>query len=78
MLKIPKDGCKELAAAIMDVTELYEVPLLNEKGLAWANLAGVMAKVYIFDGKTVQAGPVAVPRENRGTVAMPDFMTGSR
>lgn len=70
-LKIPKAGCQELAAALMEVTELYEIPLLSEKGMAWANLAAVATKVYIFDGKaTVVKGtdrvhivsePVVVP-----------------
>ena len=49
-VQIPKSSCNDLAEAIMQVTELYEIPLLDEKGMAWANLAAVACKVYIFNG----------------------------
>lgn len=75
-LKLPKSGCQELAQAIMEVTELYEIPLLSEKGMAWANLAAVATKVYIFDGKaTIIKGSDRVHVVS-DPVMMPDFMSG--
>lgn len=78
-LKIPKDGCKEIADAIVEVTELYDVPL-NEKTMAWANLAGVMAKVYVFDGKAENMPSIATifeKVEKKQPSQMPSFMTGT-
>lgn len=75
MLKIPKEGCSELAAAILEVTELYEVPLLSEKSLAWLNLASVATRVYIFDGKAI--GPQLVKeatQQRQHSTPLPDFM----
>ncbi len=51
MLKIPElsmtaEESSELAEAINTVTELYDVPLMDEKTMAWINLAMVGAKVY--------------------------------
>lgn len=73
-LKIPKSGCKELADAIMEVTELYEIPLLSEKGMAWANLAAVATKVYIFDGKATVVREEERVRVVSDVLVMPDFM----
>lgn len=36
----------QLAKAIKDVSELYDVPFMDEKTLAWFNLAMVAGKVY--------------------------------
>jgi len=70
-VQIPKSSCNDLAEAIMQVTELYEIPLLDEKGMAWANLAAVACKVYIFNGNatvvknednvTVISDPIPMP-----------------
>lgn len=70
-IQIPKSSCNDLAEAVMQVTELYEIPLLDEKGMAWANLAAVACKVYIFKGNatvvknednvTVISDPIPMP-----------------
>jgi hypothetical protein len=77
-VQIPKKSCRELAEAMMQVTELYEIPLLDEKGMAWTNLAAVACKVYIFRGEaeivvdnvnkkvTVISEPVEMPSWMRG------------
>jgi len=62
-VQIPKSSCNDLAEAIMQVTELYEIPLLDEKGMAWANLAAVACKVYIFNGSDT-----VVKNEDNATV----------
>lgn len=76
-LNISKDGSKELAEAITTVTELYEVEIVNEKAMAWLNLAGCMARVYVFNQINTPAspGPVRVPQQT-APVSMPDFMRG--
>lgn len=43
---ITDDEAKELATAINRVTDLYEIPLLDEKSRAWLNLGIVGVKVY--------------------------------
>lgn len=77
VLKIDKESCSELAEAVMQVTELYEIPLLDEKGMAWLNLAGVAVRVYIYNGKGKSVVVPEAAKENSNTPApMPIFMTG--
>lgn len=45
-LVLTEDESKQLAAAITRVTELYDVPLLDEKTRAWINLGIVGVQVY--------------------------------
>ena len=45
-LIITEDESKRLAAAITRVSELYEIPLLDEKARAWINLGLVGVEVY--------------------------------
>jgi hypothetical protein len=46
VLVLTEDESKQLAAAITRVTELYDVPLLDEKTRAWLNLGIVGVQVY--------------------------------
>jgi hypothetical protein len=51
LLKMPslvltEEESKRLATAITRVTELYEVPILDEKTRAWLNLGIVGVEVY--------------------------------
>lgn len=77
-IKISKESCNDLAEAIMQVTELYEIPLLDEKGMAWANLAATAVKVYIFNGEAT----VIKDEKNQKVhvisdpIPIPDFMRG--
>lgn len=77
-LKIPKTSCADLAEAITEVTQLYDIPLLDEKGMAWANLAAVAVKVYIFNGQ----GTIVKDQENQRVsvvsepMPIPDWMRG--
>lgn len=46
LLEITKEESEELGGAITRVTELYEIPLLSPKHMAFVNLAMVMGNVY--------------------------------
>lgn len=46
VLEITKEESEELGAAITRVSQLYEVPLLSEKHMAWLNLAMVSGNIY--------------------------------
>jgi hypothetical protein len=74
-LRIPKEGAAELAAAIVEVTELYEVDLLSDKQRAWGNLAIVASKVYFFNDYKGPAVVVTIDaREETAAQPLPDFM----
>jgi hypothetical protein len=45
-LVLTEEEAKHLATAITRVTELYEVPILDEKTRAWLNLSMVGFEVY--------------------------------
>ena len=45
-LMMTEEESRDIADAATRVTELYEMPLLDEKTLAWANLGIVMGRVY--------------------------------
>jgi hypothetical protein len=45
-LAISEREAKELAASIVRVSELYDLPLLDEKTRAWLGLGMTMASVY--------------------------------
>lgn len=45
-LALDREESAELAAAVKEVTDLYEIPLMSEKAYAWVNLGTTMAKVY--------------------------------
>lgn len=50
-LKVPQlvlseDESKKLAEAITSVTELYDIPLMDEKTQVWVNLAMVAGSIY--------------------------------
>jgi len=50
-LKVPElmmteEEANQLAVAIRRVSDLYEVPLLDEKTMAWINLGIVGSKIY--------------------------------
>lgn len=77
-IQITKASCNDLAEAMMEVSELYEIPLMSEKSLAWTNLAAVACKVYIFNGaasvvKDDKNGKVHVISD---PISIPDFMRG--
>jgi hypothetical protein len=51
LLKVPslvitEEEAKHLATAITRVSELYEIPILDEKARAWINLGMVGVQVY--------------------------------
>lgn len=67
MVKIPQlaislDASRELTAAAIEVSQLYDVPLPTEKVAAWMNLGAVAYKVYIVGEKT-KGGKVQSIRE---------------
>ena len=45
-LALTEDESKLLSAAVLRVSELYELPLLNEKAMAWINLTLVAGTIY--------------------------------
>ena len=49
--KISLEQSRELTAAALQVSELYDVPLPTEKVAAWMNLGAVAYKVYIVSDK---------------------------
>lgn len=77
-VKIPRASCNDLAQAIMEVTELYDIPLLDEKGMALANLAAVACKVYIFNGNATVVRDAANSKFHviSDPIPVPDFMRG--
>lgn len=77
-IKIPKSACEELAEAILQVSELYEIPLMDEKSMAWMNLAGVACKIYIFNGKATVTVDADTKRVHvvSDPIPMPVFMKG--
>jgi hypothetical protein len=46
VLSITEDESAQLAKALTNVTQLYDIPVIGEKALAWTNLAMVAGKVY--------------------------------
>lgn len=64
-LIITEDEAKQLSDAVTRVTELYDVPLMDEKSRAWVNLAMVGASVY---GTRVAAVFVERKRKPRNPV----------
>jgi len=45
-LALSEDESKALGEAVVKVTELYDVPMMDEKTLAWVNLAMVASGIY--------------------------------
>lgn len=74
-LKISLEDSRELTAAAIEVSELYDVPLPTEKVAAWMNLGAVAYKVYIVSDKqkpfVVQPSPVTES-------PLPSFMVNGR
>lgn len=65
-LKISMSESKELTAAAIEVSQLYDVPLPTEKVAAWMNLGAVAYKVYfVRDVASTKRGPQAVPQQER-------------
>jgi len=46
MIALDETESKKLAGAIVQVTELYDVKMVDEKTMAWLNLAGVAGTIY--------------------------------
>lgn len=46
LFSITEDEAKELAKAVSNVSQYYDLPVIGEKALAWMNLAMVGGKVY--------------------------------
>lgn len=70
-LSMEEEEAKELATAITRVTELYDVPMMDEKTMAWINLAMVGAKIYGPRAVAVTVNKKNKPRQNMGVVDMP-------
>lgn len=43
---ITKEEAEELGKAVTNVSQLYDLPVIGEKALAWTNLAMVMGTIY--------------------------------
>lgn len=71
-LKITEDQSQQLTKAVLEVTELYDVPLPTEKVAAWMNLGAVAYKVYIVSDKPSK--PFVVAQQQNA--AVPNFMNG--
>lgn len=72
-LKITMEQSQELTKAVVDVTELYDVPLPTEKVAAWMNLGAVAYKVYFVSEKP--KGKIKLVPADDGP--MPSFMSGN-
>lgn len=68
ILAITKEESDQLAAAITRVTELYEIPLLSEKHMAFLNLAMVSGGIY---GTRFVALSMQKKKEKANVVTMP-------
>jgi len=72
-LMLTEDESKQLGDAVTRVTELYEVPLMDEKTLAWVNLAIVASGIYgprtvaVVVNKKKEAKPTIVPPRPKPT-----------
>jgi hypothetical protein len=74
-MAINEDESKALSDAVTRVTELYDIPLMDEKTMAWVNLAIVASGVYaprfvavkVNRSKSKQPNQ---PRHNAGVVEM--------
>jgi hypothetical protein len=88
ILKTPEmvmsqEESEELAKAAKRVTDLYDVPILDEKTLAWIGLAMVVGKVYgtraiavaarVKGSKKQVSRPTPSERVQAGMTMMPDF-----
>ena len=70
-LKISLSESRELTAAAIEVSQLYDVPLPTEKVAAWMNLSAVAYKVYLAPKEQPkQRGPQAVPQQPREDVGV--------
>lgn len=45
-LKLEEQESKDLAMAVKQVTDLYDMPLMDEKTLAWINLTMTASAIY--------------------------------
>ena len=46
LFAITEDEASKLAKALTNVTQLYDLPVIGEKAIAWVNLASVAGTVY--------------------------------
>lgn len=76
-MALSEEESKQLADAVTRVSELYDMPLMDDKTLAWVNLAMVASSVYgpravavIAIGRTKKRVPQP-QRVNGGVVEMP-------
>lgn len=80
-LALDETEAKNLGDAVSRVTELYDIPLMDEKSRAWLNLGMVAAGVYgpriasvAIDRKKAKGKDVIVERVNTGVYQMPGAM----
>lgn len=70
LLEITKDESEQLGAAITRVTELYDVPIMSEKSMAFVNLGMVMASIYGTRAMVIAAQKVD-SKKSPNVVTMP-------
>jgi hypothetical protein len=68
-LELDEDEAAKLGRAVSRVSELYDIPLMDEKTRAWMALAGVAGSIYaprvITAYRRKKRGPVAVPEKSK-------------
>lgn len=75
ILAITKEESEQLGAAITRVTELYDVPLLNEKHMAIVNLLMVSGGIY---GTRFIAASMMHKKKQAEVITMPFEMAGQQ
>ena len=75
ILELSKDESDALGAAVTRVSQLYEIPLMSEKAMAWLNLSMVMGSVY---GTRFMVASMQSKQAKQNVVDMPSpFQTGT-
>jgi hypothetical protein len=73
-LALDEAEAKQLSDAVTRVSELYEIPLMDEKTMAWVNLAITAGTIY--GPRAVAVVAVKMNRKPKGPVIVPDFNQG--
>lgn len=71
LLEITQDEAEQLAGAITRVTELYDIAILDEKTMAWVQLAMVGSAVY---GTRIMASVLSAKKKSNVVEMKPSFV----
>lgn len=74
LLALDEEESKRLANAAVQVTQLYDIPLLDEKSRAWLNLGMVAADVY---GTRFMAATIMAKKNKAASVNGPQVVEGT-